>query len=101
MYFNLFVSRVCPFCCRTLRLSYLEGIALRFDETDREIRTFAAKEVKGRADDFYILGISYYPENRNQPLTFSLVSESGEYSDYLLQVVCGADGKPFCAGYVG
>ena len=34
------------------RLSYLEGIALRFGEIDREICAFAAKEVKGRADDF-------------------------------------------------
>ena len=83
------------------RLSYLEGIALRFGEIDREIRAFAAKEVKGRADDFYIIGIFYNPDNRDQPLTFSLGSGSDEYSDYLLQVVCGADGKPFYAGYVG
>lgn len=83
------------------RLSYLEGIALRFGEIDREIRAFAAKEVRRSADDFYIIGIFYNPDNRDQPLTFSLGSGSGEYSDYLLQVVCGADGKPFCAGYVG
>ena len=83
------------------RLSYLEGIALRFGEIDMEIRAFAAKEVRRSADDFYIMGIFYNPDNRDQPLTFSLGSGSGEYSDYLLQVVCGADGKPFCAGYVG
>ena len=83
------------------RLSYLEEIALRFDETDREIRAFAAKEVKRSADDFYIIGIFYNPDNRDQPLTFSLGSGSGEYSDYLLVVMCGADGKPFWAGYVG
>ena len=83
------------------RLSYLEGIALRFDETDKEIRTFAAKEGKGRADDFYITSVHYYPEKRDQPLTFYLGSKSGEYSDYTLVVECGADGKPFAAGYVG
>ena len=83
------------------RLSYLEGIALRFDETDREIRVFAAKEVKGRADDFYITSVHYYPENCDQPLTFHLGSKSGEYSDYTLVVECDAYGKPFAAGYVG
>ena len=83
------------------RLSYLEGIALRFDEIGREIRVFAAKEVKRSADDFYITSVHYYPEKRDQPLTFYLGSKSDEYSDYTLVVECGADGKPFCAGYVG
>ena len=83
------------------RLSYLEGIALRFDEIGREIRTFAAKEIKRSADDFYITSVHYYPENCDQPLTFHLGSKSGEYSDYTLVVECDAYGKPFAAGYVG
>ena len=83
------------------RLSYLEGIALRFDETDREIRAFAAKEVRRSADDFYITSVHYYPEKRNQPMTFYLGNVNDEYSDYTLVVECGADGKPLCAGYVG
>lgn len=85
------------------RLSYLEDIARRFDEIDREIRDFAAKEVKRNADDFYIMGIDYSPENRDHPLSFSLISanDDNEYSDFLLVVLCGSDGKPFWAGYVG
>lgn len=83
------------------RISYLEGIALRFGEIDREIRVFAAKEVKRSADDFYISSIFYNPDNRDQPLTFYLGSVNDEYSDYTLVVECGTDGKPLCAGYVG
>lgn len=83
------------------RISYLEGIALRFGEIDREIRVFAAKEVKRSADDFYISSIFYNSDNRDQPLTFYLGSVNDEYSDYTLVVECGTDGKPLCAGYVG
>ena len=45
-------------------LMRLENIMLHFEETDAEIRPFAAKEVGRDAEEFYIYEITIYSKGR-------------------------------------